>query len=73
MALLALLAGAVILLEAVNLSRRSRTERAAGMILLGIWLLLLGLLPLFGITFEGQDIIMALLALAAGVLILIGR
>jgi hypothetical protein len=73
MALLALLAGAIILMEAVNISRRSRTERAVGMILLGIWLLLTGLLPLFTITFEGQDIIMALLALAAGVLILIGR
>ena len=44
-----------------------------GMLLLGIWLILGGLLPLFSLSFAGIGIIMAILAIAAGVLILIGR
>ena len=43
-----------------------------GMLLLGVWLILGGLMPLFGISFPGAGIIMAILAIAAGVLILIG-
>ena len=44
-----------------------------GMLLLGVWLILGGLLPLLGISFSGVGMIMAILAIAAGVLILIGR
>jgi hypothetical protein len=43
------------------------------MLLLGVWLILGGLMPLFSISFSGAGIIMAILAIAAGVLILIGR
>ena len=43
-----------------------------GIILLGIWLVAQGLVSLIGITFQGRDVILALLALAAGVLLLIG-
>ncbi len=44
-----------------------------GFILLAIWLILEGLISLLGLTFSGLNIIMGLLALAAGILILIGR
>jgi hypothetical protein len=47
--------------------------RNLGMLLLGIWLILGGLMPLFNLSFSGVGIIMAILAIAAGVLILIGR
>jgi hypothetical protein len=44
-----------------------------GFLLLAIWLILYGLLAVFGVSFNGQGIIMGILALAAGVLILINR
>ena len=44
-----------------------------GFLLLAIWLILTGLLAVFNVTFDGQTIIMGILALAAGVLILINR
>ncbi len=46
------------------------TERL-GFILLGIWLILEGLITLLGLTFAGLNIIMGLLALAAGIIILL--
>lgn len=44
-----------------------------GMLLLGIWLILTGLLPLIRVSFAGQGVLMAILAIVAGVCILIGR
>ena len=44
-----------------------------GMILLAIWLILSGLIPLLNLSFSGVGILMAILAIAAGVFILIGR
>ena len=44
-----------------------------GMLLLGIWLVLSGLIALVGLSFQGLAIIMGVLAAAAGVLILINR
>jgi hypothetical protein len=44
-----------------------------GMILLAIWLILSGLIPLLNLSFSGLGMLMAILAIAAGVLILIGR
>jgi len=44
-----------------------------GMILLAIWLILYGLIALLGLSFSGLGVIMAILAIAAGVLILLGR
>lgn len=46
------------------------TERL-GFILLGIWLILEGLILLLGLTFAGLNIIMGLLALIAGIIILL--
>ncbi|MGB8648770.1 MAG: hypothetical protein WCF84_26265 [Anaerolineae bacterium] len=44
-----------------------------GMLLLGIWLVLTGLLQFVHIPITGISAILALLAIAAGVLILLGR
>jgi hypothetical protein len=44
-----------------------------GFLLLAIWLILYGLLAVFNFSFNGQGIIMGILALIAGVLILINR
>jgi hypothetical protein len=44
-----------------------------GMLLLGIWLVLHGLVALFGLTFGGLGVILGILALAAGALILLGK
>ena len=44
-----------------------------GMLLLAIWLILTGLIMLLGLSFQGLPLIMGILALAAGILILLGR
>ena len=44
-----------------------------GMLLLAIWLILNGLISIFGLSFNGIDVVMGVLALAAGILILLGR
>ncbi len=44
-----------------------------GFLLLGIWLILTGLITLLNLTFSGLNIIMGLIALVAGILIIIGR
>lgn len=50
-----------------------RLTKRLGFILLGIWLILMGVVPLFKFSFSGLDTIMAILAIAAGILILIER
>jgi hypothetical protein len=47
--------------------------RSIGMTLLCVWLILSGLIGLLGLSFQGLGMLMAILALAAGVLILAGR
>ncbi|MEX2306082.1 MAG: hypothetical protein WD738_00720 [Pirellulales bacterium] len=44
-----------------------------GMLLLGIWLILTGAIPLLNLNFEGLGLLMNVLAIAAGALILINR
>ena len=44
-----------------------------GMLLLGVWLILYGLIPLLKLNFEGLSMILAVLAIAAGALILMNR
>ena len=44
-----------------------------GTLLLAIWLILTGLSALLRFSFKGLPMIMAILAIAAGVLILLGR
>lgn len=50
-----------------------RLQKNLGMLLLAIWLILYGLIALLSLSFAGLSIIMAILALAAGVLLLLGR
>jgi hypothetical protein len=66
LALLAIAAGILILLRPVRPTSR------LGVLLLGIWLIVTGLLPLLGVTIPASDIILALLAVAAGIVILVG-
>ena len=47
--------------------------RNLGMLLLAIWLIVGGLMPLLNLSFSGAGTVMAILAIAAGLLILIGR
>ena len=44
-----------------------------GMILLAVWLILMGLIPFLSIHLDNSGTVMNLLAIAAGVLILIGK
>ena len=58
----------------LSLRRRGvRLDKRLGFVLLAIWLILWGLNGLIGLSFQGLSVILALLAIAAGVLILIGR
>jgi hypothetical protein len=50
-----------------------RGTRNAGLLLLGIYLIIQGLILLLGLTFPGMGIILGLLALLAGILILFWR
>lgn len=50
-----------------------RLTRNVGMLLLAIWLVITGAVPLFNLSFSGLREVMAVLAIAAGVLIAMGR
>ena len=50
-----------------------RTPKNLGMILLGIWLVMINLLQVVSIQIPHIGLVMAIVGLAAGVLILIGR
>jgi hypothetical protein len=50
-----------------------KLNKNLGMLLIGIWFILTGLIPLLGLSFSGLGTLMAVLALAAGALIVTGR
>ena len=50
-----------------------KVTRNIGMLLLAVWLILSGVIPLLNLSFSGLGIVMAALAIAAGILIAIGR
>ena len=50
-----------------------KLTKSLGMLLLGIWLILTGLIAILNLSFTGLSILMAILAIAAGVLILLNR
>lgn len=50
-----------------------KITRNFGMLLLALWLILTGLIPLLNLSFSGLGQVMSILALAAGILIVIGR
>jgi hypothetical protein len=47
--------------------------RNIGMVLLGVWLILHGLISIVGLSFNGLPLLMGILALVAGVLIVLRR
>jgi prepilin-type N-terminal cleavage/methylation domain-containing protein len=67
--LLAIIAGVLILLRV----RDSKATVNLGFLLLSIWLVLTGLMPLLNINLPEMVVVMAVLGLAAGILILIGQ
>ncbi len=50
-----------------------RLTKNLGLLLLGIWLIMTGLISVLSLSFAGLPMVMAILAIAAGVLILLGR
>lgn len=50
-----------------------KLTRNIGMLLLAAWLVMTGLIPLLNLSFSGLGTVMAILAIAAGVLIVVGR
>lgn len=50
-----------------------KITRNLGFMLLGIWLIATGLIPLLNVSFSGLGTIMAVVAVAAGALIIVSR
>jgi len=50
-----------------------KMARTLGMLLLALWLIVTGLIPLLHLSFRGMGTAMAVLALVSGVLIALGR
>ncbi len=50
-----------------------KVTRSIGMLLLAAWLILTGLIPLLNLGFSGLGTVMSILAIAAGVLVVVGR
>jgi len=50
-----------------------KVTKNLGLLLLGIWLIVTGLIPLLNLSLSGLGTLMAVLAVAAGALILVGR
>lgn len=44
-----------------------------GMLLLGLWLIVTGLIPLLHLSFQGLSVVMAIFAVVSGAAILFGR
>ena len=63
--IVAFVAGVLILLQGDSWSAK------IGMILLGVWLVLRGLVAVAGVSFQGSSLVLNLLAVGAGVLILL--
>lgn len=66
---LAIAAGVLLLLN----RRELRLTGGLGGALLAVWLILVGALPLLKISFPSQEVVLGLLAIAAGVLLLLRR
>ena len=54
------------------MAKQIKLTKSLGMLLLGIWLILTGLIPVLKLNFSGFPVIMQVLAIASGVLILLG-
>lgn len=69
MAILSIAAGVLLLLD----QRKKRVIGNFGMLLVSIWLLALGIIEILRISFPAENTVMALLAIAAGILLLLKR
>lgn len=69
LAILAVAAGVLILVG----QRKLRFSGNLGMLLLAIWLIASGLMQILGINFPSGGLLMAILAIAAGILLLLKR
>ncbi len=69
MAVLAVVTGALLLWQGGALASAARW----GTVLLAIWLILQGLVDLVNFSFAGLDVVLGALALAAGILIALGK
>ena len=69
LALLAIAAGVLMLLSL----RGMRLSRQLGVLLLAIYLVVVGLMSLIGLSFRGSEQIVAVLAIASGILLLVNR
>ena len=67
--IIAILSGVLLMLRA----RDPKTVINLGYLLLSVWLILTGLLPLFGVSSAQLVIVMAVLGAVAGVLLLVGQ
>jgi hypothetical protein len=54
------------------MAKKINVTKSLGMLLLGIWFVLTGLIPVLKLNVSGLPVIMQVLAIAAGVLILLG-
>lgn len=50
-----------------------KLTKQPGRLLLGVWLVLTGLIPLLNLSFSGLGTLMAILALAAGIFTVLGE
>jgi hypothetical protein len=57
----------------VDKMTKPRLPKNLGMILLGLWLIMTGLIPLLHFNFQGLSVVMAIFAGVTGVVILFGR
>jgi len=48
-------------------------KKNLGMLLLGLWLVIHGLIQIVNLSFQGLGTVMAVLAIVAGALIIVGR
>ena len=52
---------------------KMRFNRGLGMLLLAVWLILTGLSQIIGFHFNGMGVVQGILAIAAGLLLIINR
>jgi hypothetical protein len=50
-----------------------KVTKNLGMLLLSIWLIVSGLIPVLNLSFSGLGTLMAIVSIAAGALIIVGR
>jgi len=68
MAILAIVAGLFILLDI-----RQKPTKYLGRLALAIFLILVGIIPLLNITFPAESVVVGIVAIVAGILLLLGR